>query len=233
MVTFPRSKPADNESKVGGEVVNMKITRDSKIKEVLAFDEEKMIRTLMWIAPEFKRLQYPKLRRAMAGRVSVSQAARIARVPLTEMLYALNLAVGENETEISEELSLFTQKDLQYDDANLPTKPIEIATVKETHENVVFVDLTRQADENRDPMPAIAKGLASLKQPGGILLLRHPFDPIPLRDMFARRGFASWAEERKLGDWFIYFYRPIVKAAAAAHPPVVRDAYAKVAPGLV
>jgi len=60
----------------------MKITRDSKVKDVLAFNEEKMIAALIWLAPEFKRLRYPKLRRAMAGRVSVSQAARIARVPL-------------------------------------------------------------------------------------------------------------------------------------------------------
>jgi hypothetical protein len=75
----------------------MKITSEMKIKEVLAFDEEKMLMTLMWLAPEFERLRYPKLRRAMSGRVSVAQAARIARVPLTEMLYVLNLAAGENE----------------------------------------------------------------------------------------------------------------------------------------
>jgi len=205
----------------------MKITRDSKIKEVLAFDEEKMIRTLMWLAPEFERLQYPKLRRAMAGRVSVSQAARIARIPLTEILYVLNLAIGENESALSAELLLSSPNDLQFQDANLPAKPTEIATAKETDENVVFVDLMTQADEKRDPMPAIAKGLVSLKHPGGILLLRHPFDPIPLRDMFARRGFTSWAEERKLGEWFIYFYRPSVRAAASAHPPIVRDVYAK------
>lgn len=205
----------------------MKITRDSKIKEVLAFDEEEMIRTLMWLAPEFERLQYPKLRRAMAGRVSVSQAARIARIPLTEILYVLNLAIGENEAEISEQLNLSSRDDFQYEDINVPVKPADIATAKETDENVVYVDLMKQADEKRDPMPAIAKGLVSLKHPGDILLLRHPFDPIPLRDMFSRRGFASWAEERKFGEWFIYFYRPSAKAAASAHPPIVRDVYAK------
>ncbi|MEO5859500.1 MAG: hypothetical protein ABIR33_11185 [Pyrinomonadaceae bacterium] len=37
----------------------MKITGDSKIKEVLAIDEEKMIKTLMWIAPEFERFVIP------------------------------------------------------------------------------------------------------------------------------------------------------------------------------
>ena len=205
----------------------MKIKGDSKIRDVLAMDEEKMITTLTWIAPEFERLRYPKLRRAMAGRVSVSQAARIARIPLTEMLYALNLAIGEDEADLAAELRLCDRGDFEYEDTNLPVKPIEIATVKATDDNVVFVDLMKLADDKRDPMPAIAKGLVNLKGPGDILLLRHPFDPIPLRDMFARRGFASWAEERKLGEWYVYFYRPSARAAASAHPPIVRDVYAK------
>jgi len=93
--------------------------------------------------------------------------------------------------------------------------------------NVIFVDLMRKADEKLDPMPAIAKGLVSLKRPSEVLLLRHPFDPIPLRDMFARRGFASWAEERKLGEWFIYFYRPALTATASAHPQIRSDVYAR------
>ena len=205
----------------------MKITRDSKIKDVLALNEEKMITALMWLAPEFERLRYPKLRRAMAGRVSVSQAARIASIPLAEILYVLNLALGENEAELAEELSLFRGNDLQYEDTNPPVKPAQIAETKDDDQNVIFVDLMRQADEKRDPMPAIAKGLVSLKRQSEILLLRHPFDPIPLRDMFARRGFASWAEERKLGEWFIYFYRPALRAEASAHRPVRNDVYAR------
>lgn len=205
----------------------MKIKGDSKIKDVLAIDEEKMITTLMWLAPEFERLQHAKLRRAMAGRISVSQAARIARIPLTEILYVLNLAAGENETELSKELLLADSDDLKYTDTNLPVKPVEIAATNDSDPNVVFVDLMTLAEEKRDPMPAIAKGLVSLNGRDEILLLRHPFDPIPLRDMFARKGFASWAEERKLGEWFIYFYRPALRSAASAHPAITQVVYAK------
>ncbi|MGE3385025.1 MAG: DUF2249 domain-containing protein [Pyrinomonadaceae bacterium] len=205
----------------------MKILGTTKLKEVLAHDEEKMIRTLMWLAPEFERLQYPKLRRAMAGRVSVSQAAKIARIPLTEILFALNLAIGADEAELSVELRLCDAADFEYSDTNPPIKPKEIATVRDDAQNVVFVDLMKQADERRDPMPAIAKGLISLKGPGDVLLLRHPFDPIPLRDMFARRGFESWAEERKPGNWFIYFFRPTLRATVSAHPSVPQPVYVR------
>lgn len=206
----------------------MKITRDMKIKEVLAFDEEKMISTLMWLAPEFERLQYAKLRRAMGGRVSVEQAARIARVPLAEILYVLNIAAGEDEEKLAEELRLKDWEDFEYHETNPPIKPMELLNLKDSDANVLFVDLMPFAEEKRDPMPAIAKGLVSLDERRNVLLLRHPFDPIPLRDLFARRGFASWAEERKAGEWFIYFYRPAVPACVAAHPPVNNKVFIKV-----
>lgn len=206
----------------------MKVMREMKIKAVLALDEEKVLKTLVMLAPEFERLNYPKLRRAMSGRISVEQAAKIARVPLTEMLYVLNLALGEDETELSAELFLSDWEDFEYTDANLPVKPLEIATIKDTDAQVIFVDLMPQACERRDPMPAIVKGLISLKNPTDVLLIKHPFDPIPLREMFARRqNLASWAEERKMGEWFVYFYRPYETATATAHPPVRNKVFLK------
>ena len=206
----------------------MKVTRDMKIRDVLALDEEKMLSRLMMLAPEFERLKYPRLRRAMSGRVSVAQAARIARVPLTEMLYALNIALGEDESELSAEI--FADggwDDFTYTDTNLPTRPADILGLKDTDPSVTYVDLMPQAEAHIDPMPAIARGLLQLSNKGDVLLLRHPFDPIPLRDLFARRGFESWAEERKAGEWFIYFYRPRLALAAFVHPQVKHAVYVK------
>lgn len=84
----------------------MRITSDTKIETVLEIDEEKMLRTLSWLAPELGRLQYPSPLRTVLGSVSVQQAARIAQIPLTEMLYALNLAAGEPEEHLAEELTV-------------------------------------------------------------------------------------------------------------------------------
>src|SRR5690606_27121423 len=72
----------------------MKVTRDMTIKEVLAFDEEKMLDTLEMISGNFARLRYKTLRKAMEKRVTVEQAAKIGRVPLSEVLFVLNLALG-------------------------------------------------------------------------------------------------------------------------------------------
>lgn len=80
----------------------MKITGDMEISAVIEFDEQKMLKTLAWLAPELGRLQCPHPLRGVIGGVTVEQAARITGIPLSEMLYALNLAAGETEEGLSE-----------------------------------------------------------------------------------------------------------------------------------
>ena len=82
----------------------MKVTGDMELQKVWAIDEEKILNTLAWLAPELGRLQYPNPLRVTLGCVTVRQAARITRIPLSEMLYVLNLAAGETEEDLSEEL---------------------------------------------------------------------------------------------------------------------------------
>ena len=198
----------------------MIVNENMKIKDVLALGEH-MLDAFMWLSPEFERLQHPKLRRAMGGRVTVAQAARVARIPLTEALYVLNLAAGSDTNELADTLRFYGRQAFEYTETNPPIKPLVIVDLNDADPRVTFVDVTGEADKRLDPMPKIAKGLVSLID-SDVLLVRHPFDPIPLRDMFARRGFASWAEERRPGDWFIYFYRPALSTAAIACPAVTR-----------
>lgn len=206
----------------------MKVTSEMKIKEVLELGEH-LLSAFVWLAPEFERLQFPKLRRAMSGRVTVAQAARIARIPLSEALYVLNLAAGADSEELTGELEVYSRETHEFHETNPPRKPLEILGLKDSNPRIIFVDVIEQAEKHLDPMPKIAKGLVSLKLADDILLVQHPFDPIPLRDMFARRGYASWAEERRPGHWFIYFYKPRAAASAIAHPPVNNLVYAKTA----
>ena len=165
----------------------------------------------------------------MAGRVTIAQAARIARIPLTEALYVLNLAAGSDTNELADTLRFYGRRAFEYRETNPPLKPLQIVNLNDNDPRVTFIDVTGEADQRLDPMPQIAKGLVSLQEQSDVLLIRHPFDPIPLRDMFARRGFASWAEERRPGDWFIYFYRPAVSAAAIACPAITHQVYAMTA----
>jgi hypothetical protein len=206
----------------------MKVRAEMKVKEVLELGEH-LLSAFVWLAPEFERLNHPKLRRAMSGRVTVAQAARIARIPLSEALYVLNLAAGVDSEELAGELQVYSCETHEFHETNPPRKPREISGLEDTDPRINLVDVIEQAEKHLDPMPKIAKGLVSLKHAEDVLLVHHPFDPIPLRDMFARRGYASWAEERQQGHWFIYFYKPSAAAGAIAHPPVDNLVYAKTA----
>lgn len=206
----------------------MKVTSEMKVKEVLELGDH-LLSTFIWLTPKFERLNFPKLRRAMSGRVTVAQAARIARIPLTEALYVLNLAAGVDSEELADELQVYSCETHEFRETNPPRKPLEILGLEDNDRRIVLVEVIEQAEKYLDPMPKIAKGLVSLKKDEDVLLIHHPFDPIPLRDMFARRGYASWAEERRPGHWFIYFYKPGAAAGAVAHPQVDNLVYAKTA----
>ena len=82
----------------------MRITGETNVSDLLKINEEAMLRTLAWLAPDIGRLQSPAPLRTIIGSVSVEQAARIARIPLAEALYVLNLAAGEEEGTLAEEL---------------------------------------------------------------------------------------------------------------------------------
>lgn len=208
----------------------MKVTEDMKVKQVLALGDQ-MLEAFYLLAPAFERLRYPKLRRAMSGRVNVAQAARIGGVPIAEALYVLNLAAGCSHDELADELGHLPRESYEVTETNAYRMPKELRELEDDDRRVRFVDVMEHAFQHKDPLPTIARGLISLEGDEEVLLVRHPFDPIPLRDMFARRGFSSWAEERRPDDWYIYFFKPAAKTAAAAHPPVGNKAFAAAANG--
>jgi uncharacterized protein (DUF2249 family) len=60
---------------------------------------------------------------------------------------------------------------------------------------------------------AIVKALG----PEQALVLRAPFEPVPLLAALGKRGFASWSEQSAPDDWTVWFYRePAAPAPAGA-----------------
>ena len=206
----------------------MKVRSKMNVNEVLKINEH-MLDAFVWLAPEFSRLLNPVMRKAMASRVSVEQAARMAHVPLTEALYLLNLAAGEDEERLTTELRRINPEWRRNSPQELQSRPGELEGLSDDDPRVHFVDVVAQVEGDEDPRPPIMHGLAELRETNDVLLVHHGFDPIPLRDSFERRGFASWAEERQPYDWYIYFYRPGVRASAAINAPTSRSAFFRTA----
>ena len=99
-----------------------------------------------------------------------------------------------------------------------PSKPRELWGLRDDDKHVIFVDVIQRIQCNENPWPTIMHGLTELRDCEDVLLLRHTLNTVPLREKFAKCGFASWAEERGIGEWYIYFYRPTASAGAVAQP---------------
>jgi uncharacterized protein (DUF2249 family) len=52
--------------------------------------------------------------------------------------------------------------------------------------------------------------------PDQALVLRAPFDPVPLCRVLGKRGFAHWTERLAEDDFSAWFYRDTIQAAAPA-----------------
>ena len=207
----------------------MIITAQMKVRDALKIGPQ-MLEAFVWLAEEFERLRNPAIRKVMSGRVTVAQAARIAGIPLTEALYLLNLAAGEDEQRLARELQSLAPDAFTEGQVDPPSRPPALWGLHDDEPRVRFVDATTKVALNEDPLPAVMHALKEVRG-DGVLLVRHPFNPVPLRDLLAREGFESWAEERGPRHWYIYFYRSNAVAGAAARPLTVAAFVRAVAAG--
>jgi uncharacterized protein (DUF2249 family) len=84
----------------------------------------------------------------------------------------------------------------------------------------VHVDVRDDVRRGEEPFGRIMAAVAGLGD-GQVLVLRAPFEPVPLYAVLGRRGFAHFAERRAEADWTVFFYRDAPDAApspAAAGP---------------
>jgi uncharacterized protein (DUF2249 family) len=89
--------------------------------------------------------------------------------------------------------------------------PAELDGVSPTCQ--VHLDVREDIRQGREPFARIIAKVRALAA-DQVLVLRAPFEPLPLYDVLGRRGFAHWAERHADDDWSVWFYR----AAAAASP---------------
>ena len=82
----------------------------------------------------------------------------------------------------------------------------------------VYLDVCEVIQRGEEPFARIMAAVNALATDQA-LVLRVPFEPIPLYKVLGKRGFAHWAECRAADDWSVGFYRdraPSREEAAAA-----------------
>jgi uncharacterized protein (DUF2249 family) len=160
-----------------------------------------LLEVLAGYHPRFEKLRNRLLRKVMAPRVTVAQAARIAGVSPDELLMTLRQAAGEASA--TEDVGADAERPAA---AAAPSaqEPAALAAIPESRQH--HIDVREDIRRGQEPFARIMAAVKSLGADHA-LIVRTPFEPIPLYDVLGKRGFAHWAESRAEDDWSVWFYR--------------------------
>lgn len=170
------------------------ITKDMKISEVLSKYPD-TLNVFIQISPHFKKLNNKVLRKALASRVTVQQAASIAGVNLNNLLFELNKSIN---------------KEINFDDINKENKVIQTVEKPEfintlANEKIIELDVRPIINSGKDPFLDIMNKVKSLKE-DEVLLIINSFEPIPLYTVLGEKGFDHYTEKEDEA-FKVYFFK--------------------------
>jgi uncharacterized protein (DUF2249 family) len=97
----------------------------------------------------------------------------------------------------------------------LMTAPLPTALAAIPEERRVSLDVRDQIRRGEEPFARIMSAVKALAADQA-LVLRAPFEPLPLYKVLAARGFAHWTERQAPDDWVVSFYREARATGAPA-----------------
>lgn len=160
----------------------MIINPESKVGELLdTFPEAES--ALIAIAPKFKALKNPVLRRTVAKVATLEQAARVADMPVDELVRALRHVLGQDAGEIETGGA---------DNAGTGDAPSWIGGTTQGE-----FDADAMLRNGETPVGRISEALAGMAS-GEVLLVRSTFQVAPLIDAMKAKGHGVYT--RKVGE---------------------------------
>ncbi len=158
---------------------DFQITPETKISKLLE-EFPQLEEVMIEMAPEFKKLRNPILRKTIARVASLRQVAAVGGVSLSEMINRLRKEAGIQEMFVSEELREMASKDS-------PSwfSPSRI---------VNRLDARPMLDAGEQPISRVFSECKNLKK-GEIFELITPFVPAPLIEMAKKQGYLVWIDQ--------------------------------------
>ena len=179
---------------------------EDRVNDVLARDEH-LVDVFVRHSAHFNKLRNRAMRRVMGRLVTVQDAARLADVPVGDLLRDLNAALGVVASV-----------------ATVSDTPVASARAERSHpadKPVVTVDVRDDLRNGREPFARIMSGVSSLGDEQ-VLEVRAIFEPVPLFAVLAKRGFASESVQHGPDDWSVWFWRE--QSGASVELPRSEDA---------
>ena len=194
------------------------ISADTTVAQLLD-EHPQLVEVLAGYHPHFKQLRDRLLRRIIAPRVTVAEAARIAGVPPDELLAVLRRAVGAGSPE-GRGKSLEAPSPFQGEARGEGLRGlVDVSEVRRVH-----LDVREDIRRGQEPFARIMAAVKALG-PEHVLVLRVPFEPIPLYDVLGKRGLAHWTERRAPDDWSVCFYRDATLRAEPTPAPATTGSH--------
>ena len=146
---------------------------------------------LIEIAPVFKKLKNPVLRKTIAKVTSLKQAATIGNVALPTLINELRKVVGQELLVKSEEQS-----------STLVEKPgwVIVENIKLSY------DARADLENGVHPVSKVVKDIETISG-DELYLLITPFIPLPLIDIVNKKGFAAHSEKTEENKFSTFIKR--------------------------
>jgi hypothetical protein len=164
------------------------ITPKTKIYDLLEAYPQ-LEETLIGLAPEFKKLKNPVLRKTIARITNIGQAAIVGGLNVEKMVNALREKAGQGNISIIDESG---------------TKYVTVCPGWFKSESVAqTIDIRDMLNRGEQPVHEV---LAALKKLGEneILEVVAPFVPAPLLDKSLSLGYKHWLDKRSEEEFRVY-----------------------------
>ncbi|HAJ76006.1 MAG TPA: hypothetical protein DCM64_06080 [Gammaproteobacteria bacterium] len=147
---------------------------------------------LIGIAPPFKKLRNPILRKSVAKVATLKHAATVGGVPLNKLIAELKVVVGQAEG--------IENYDDDYEDYFVE-EPGWFST------NRIELTIDESSDNYKDKMTIayVMEGLRTISE-GGIVELQTDFVPAPGIELMHAKGYQTWVLKHNNGTISTYFW---------------------------
>lgn len=169
----------------------MKVTKNTKISELIKHDK-RSIDAIASIAKPFKKLKNPLLRKLMASRVTIEEAAKIGGATVSDfikVLAPLDFQFDENS------FTQIVEKEIE---------PNWFKSLKE--EDITIFDVREILAQGNDPLKAIMKQFKEVGV-GKVLCIINTFVPTPLVKLFEKDNTLYYVETINATEFHTYFLK--------------------------
>ncbi len=193
------------------------ITGTTRLAELFEKHPE-TVGVLARLHPHLGDMSAPKRRALVAPRLTVAEVARLAGLDESTVVDTLRRAIGEVAPDATDRPA--SQTGAPGLDPSLPVPPTRPDVLDRLH--AVHVDVRDDIRRGAEPLGAIVVAARKLAD-DEVLVLRAPFEPIPLYQVLVLRGLAHWTERRAVDDWSVWFYRDPSPTSVAPSGPARRE----------